>query len=639
MSTEKVTVARWDTNPAKTSIKDLRKELKLLKDEMVNLEEGSDAFLEIANKAGEIKHQIDEVSESVKGASADFGDMVGNATNVAAGLTGAFQAVAGGLQALGIESKALDETIARMQGLMAVTDGLSKIDNGIKSFNKLTKAINGTTKAGKALKTVLQPKSLLLISTIITGIVLAFKNWEGAIRNALPFVDKICNAFGRVHPDIEKATEAQEKFNAKVREQYEIQKTEQERIASEAERIRKNRLYESLNDEAKKEYNKLQEDIILAQDNYNKLFKKRPEVELSGDEFALRVLDAQLTAYKKTIKKAEDKLKELENNPIFKKKDTPNNTPETPTDDDEAIRKKNEELDIELEKLKRNGKTEEENKEEIIRIETERLDLLKEGTLAYEKQQTLIYNLKKPIEEAKEEQKELTEEQKVWFKTYEEYSQLAFTQEEFFANQRSNLQRLLDDGLINLEQFKIAMNNLNKDVALWEKEQVVELVNNISNVVQASSGAISGFLNGLAEQQDISNEKGFEKQKKLQIAAATIQMLTGITTALSGAFTTKTGIWDWVLAGIQAASIAASGGLQINKIKNTKYDGGASVGSTPSVSSSAISASIIPPVQYSQMVQGANIEGKIGNSRVYVTEMDLVDTIDRVTVQETENRY
>ena len=638
MSTEKVTVARWDTNPAKTSIKDLRKELKLLKDEMVNLEEGSDAFLEIANKAGNLKHQIDEVSESVKGASADFGDMVGNATNVAAGLTGAFQAVAGGLQALGIESKALDETIARMQGLMAVTDGLSKIDNGIKSFNKLTKAINGTTKAGKALKTVLQPKSLLLISTIITGIVLAFKNWEGAIRNALPFVDKICTAFGRVHPDIEKATEAQEKFNAKVREQYEIQKTEEERLASEAERIRKNRLYESLNDEAKKEYNKLQEDIILAQDNYNKLFKKRPEVVLSGDEFGLRVLDAQLTSYMKTIENAKAKLNELANNPIYKKKDTPNN-PETPTDDDEAIRKKNEELDIELEKLKRNGKTEEENKEEIIRIETERLDLLKEGTLAYEKQQTLIYNLKKPIEEAKEEQKELTEEQKVWFKTYEEYSQLAFTQEEFFANQRSNLQRLLDEGLINLEQFKIAMNNLNKDVALWEKEQVVELVNNISNVVQASSGAISGFLNGLAEQQDISNEKGFEKQKKLQIAAATIQMLTGITTALSGAFTTKTGIWDWVLAGIQAASIAASGGLQINKIKNTNYDGGASVGSTPSVSSSAISASIIPPVQYSQMVQGANIEGKIGNSRVFVTENDIVDTIDRVTVQETENRY
>ena len=638
MSTEKVTVARWDTNPAKTSIKDLRKELKLLKDEMVNLEEGSDAFLEIANKAGEIKHQIDEVNKVVGIAAYEFDDYAVKIGGVAAGLSGAFTAVNGALNLLGKESEAIDKAILKMQSLMAITQGLSTIPKAVKDLEDLRNAINGTTKAGKALKTVLQPKSLLLISTIITGIVLAFKNWEGAIRNALPFVDKICNAFGRVHPDIVKATEAQEKFNAKVREQYEIQKTEEERLASESERIRKNRLYESLNDEAKKEYNKLQEDIILAQDNYNKLFKKRPEVELSGDEFALRALDAQLKAYTKTIEKAKEKLNELANNPIYKKKDTPN-TPETPTDDDEAIRKKNEELDIELEKLKRNGKTEEENKEEIIRIETERLELLKEGTLAYEKQQTLIYNLKKPIEEAKEEQKELTEEQKVWFKTYEEYSQLAFTQEEFFANQRSNLQRLLDEGLINLEQFKIAMNNLNKDVALWEKEQVVELVNNISNVVQASSGAISGFLNGLAEQQDISNKKGFEKQKKLQIAAATIQMLTGITTALSGAFTTKTGIWDWVLAGIQAASIAASGGLQINKIKNTKYDGGTSVGSTPSVSSSAISASIIPPVQYSQMVQGANIEGKIGNSRVYVTENDIVDTIDRVTVQETENRY
>ena len=101
---------------------------------MANLEEGSDAFLEIANKAGEVKHQIDEINESIKGASADFGDMVGNVSNVAAGLIGAFEAVAGGLQAMGVESEAIDETIKRMQGLMAVVQGLSAIDDGIKAI-------------------------------------------------------------------------------------------------------------------------------------------------------------------------------------------------------------------------------------------------------------------------------------------------------------------------------------------------------------------------------------------------------------------------------------------------------------------------------------------------------------------------
>lgn len=114
MASETIKVLEIDTKPAETSIKDLRKQLNGFKNEMANLEEGSDAFLEVANKAGQVKHQLDEINESVRGASADFGDMVGNVTNVAAGITGAFQAVAGGLQALGVESEAIDQAIAKM---------------------------------------------------------------------------------------------------------------------------------------------------------------------------------------------------------------------------------------------------------------------------------------------------------------------------------------------------------------------------------------------------------------------------------------------------------------------------------------------------------------------------------------------
>lgn len=48
MSKETIKVIQIDTDPAKKSIKDLRKELKEYKDQMANLEEGSDAFLEVA---------------------------------------------------------------------------------------------------------------------------------------------------------------------------------------------------------------------------------------------------------------------------------------------------------------------------------------------------------------------------------------------------------------------------------------------------------------------------------------------------------------------------------------------------------------------------------------------------------------
>ena len=73
----KVNVVKIDTDPATTSLKDLRQKLKEFKDEMASLDEGSDEFLEVAQKAGEVKHQLDEINESVKGASSDVGDMVG----------------------------------------------------------------------------------------------------------------------------------------------------------------------------------------------------------------------------------------------------------------------------------------------------------------------------------------------------------------------------------------------------------------------------------------------------------------------------------------------------------------------------------------------------------------------------------
>ena len=63
-------------------------------------------------------------------------------------------------------------------------------------------------------------------------------------------------------------------------------------------------------------------------------------------------------------------------------------------------------------------------------------------------------------------------------------------------------------------------------------------------------------------------------------------MLTGVTTALSGLFTTKTGPWDIALAVTQAAAIAAAGLVNIRKIQNQTYDSSSSV--SASVGSSTI---------------------------------------------------
>lgn len=104
------------------------------------------------------------------------------------------------------------------------------------------------------------------------------------------------------------------------------------------------------------------------------------------------------------------------------------------------------------------------------------------------------------------------------------------------------------------------------------KKNAVGVANSIASVLDSVAGAYQNELKAQVENGEITEEEGekrFETVKGLQIAVSTMQMLTGITSALSGAFTTKSGPWDIALAAAQAASIAASGIANISKISNT----------------------------------------------------------------------
>jgi hypothetical protein len=154
----------------------------------------------------------------------------------------------------------------------------------------------------------------------------------------------------------------------------------------------------------------------------------------------------------------------------------------------------------------------------------------------------------------------------------------------------------------------------------------------------ASSGlqAVGTLLNNLSEEQDATTEEGFEKQKKLQISATVMNMLSGIMAAWTSSMALPAPA-SFITGGIQTAATAALGAAQIAKIKSTSFGGDS--GAIGNVNSGAVSSMVIPPVQYSNAVQGANTQGAITSQRVYVTETDIVNTINKVNVQEMENTY
>lgn len=638
MSKETVKVVEIDTNPAVKSIKDLRKELKEFKDQMANLEEGSDAFLEVANKAGEVKHQIDEINESIKGASADFGDVVGNVTNVAAGITGAFEAVAGGLQAIGVESEALDKAIARMQGLHSVTQGLLAIDDGIKSFDKLSTAIKGSSTAMKAFKIISNPVVLAGVAAVVVTIGAAWNKWGDSIRKNLPWLDEwIKKLDGTTEAELERLKERQDAFD----EYY-------NKIQEAAEDIREKRALEVLKPEVVTKIQNYKDDILLLEAqvaDFQKLMNENQNNRSIWESY-----NQQGIALKERIKEIKNEINDLYNNPIYRKTTTPTTptTPTIPVEDnnviepfecivditDEITKKLQDKYDIQLEQLKRSNKEKEEYLTAEIEIERKRLSLYTEGSLEYEKQLTHIFNLENELKELTETSTEVVR------KKTEEVREMGNA---IFENLKSTVDMFADSSLgissgwiESLNQFQTVFTMTMDTVEKKGKATWIDY----GNIATTALSGIGTVLNTLSQEQDASTEDGFKKTKQFQIAATILNMLSGIMNAWTSAMS-PSNAWMTVAGQIamgtaMSGMIAGIGTAQIEKIKNATMS---SANPNTNINAKSVNSMIIPPVQYSNAVQGANTQGAITNQKVYVLESDVVNTTKAVVTQMEENIY
>lgn len=526
------------------SLKDLQKALRATKDEMVGLEAGSKAFREAANRAGELKHQIDEINQSVRGASADFGDMIGNISKAGAGITGAFQAAQGALNLFGVESENVTEAIAKMQSMMALTQGLEAIDNGIKGFKKFTTAVtSGSSKMKKALISTGFGALALVLGSIIA-------NWD-EFTKAIGLSEEQMSKFGEVSAGVMNVLKGSLKtltlsitklvtgdFKGAwqtVKDGFDIKKLYAEGVTAHIEEIKAKAA-----EDAKAVMHARME--AMWQQYYADL--ESQEVKDMASAILDKLFDAALE--------------------------------EGPTEHKGVI----------FEPLKRIIEDEEEDLENWLK---EREGAINFANAIIGDQDTFLEQL---------------------------------------DNQQAILDEYLNKGLISEQKYNKASNELAKQRAVYHAQAAAQAMQGISQI-----------FSSLAEMEDGQTKESFEKQKGLQIAGATMNMLGGITAAIAGLFTTKSGPWDIALAAIQAAAIAASGIANIAKIKQQKFDGSGSNVSSARASISTAALTATSPVQYTQDIQGASIESAIKDTRVYVTEADITNTQQRVNVAESESRF
>lgn len=119
---------------AAQSVGEIRKQLKELKNAMLQVGEGSEEFNKLASAAGDLKERMDAANDAVKAFNPDAIDAVGNfASKAAAGISLA----TGAMGLFGDQSKETEKALLKVQSAMAFAQGLQGIKDIGKAFTNL----------------------------------------------------------------------------------------------------------------------------------------------------------------------------------------------------------------------------------------------------------------------------------------------------------------------------------------------------------------------------------------------------------------------------------------------------------------------------------------------------------------------
>lgn len=581
MATENVKVIKVDTNEAQKSVKDLRNELKELRSTMLSTEKGTEEYNKALLQSAEIQHTLKEQMEEINASAMDFGQIASNITKSVGGMVAGFQAAKATMNLFGIENEEVMKSLQKMQNLMAITQALPALDAGYKAFKRLSLAIKAAAASANGLKAALVSTG---IGALVVAVGLLAANWDK--------VTAAMKKWGIITEDTKKKLDEQKKKIEELR-------GELAKLEGDYDEWEKQQKYSKLNSNSKTAYDKLTEDITRYEKQLDILVAKQklPENQSRETWEALNAEGKQLLDNINSLKKQQQAI--LDNANSYKEL----------TKESKAYVMTLEEAEAHFSKWSEAQIKEYDIVDAITKSLDEQIKRRKElqelKELEAEEEDTSFEdNFRKRVED-----------------TVNSLRQAFVTPEEQYQQEIDALNVALNTKLISQEEYYKLVDKLNKEQTQREIQRYALAANSIGSIFSSLSELM---------------EEGSEEQKAMQIMGAVINMLGGITAAVAGAFTTHSGPWDIALAAIQATAIAATGAATIAQMTKTNKNNASSVASSPNTASIS---SIIAPVQYTQDVQGAAIEGAIKNTKVYVTETDITDTQNKVEVTENEAKF
>ena len=121
----------------------LRQQIKQLRDQLAQLEVGSEEFNKISKELADLQQKNIEITEAAKYSNKDFGAVMYSLTKVSLGLAGGISAISASISLLGGDSEKIQKALAPLTLIMGTIQSFSAIDDGIKSLQGLKNAFSG----------------------------------------------------------------------------------------------------------------------------------------------------------------------------------------------------------------------------------------------------------------------------------------------------------------------------------------------------------------------------------------------------------------------------------------------------------------------------------------------------------------
>lgn len=140
-------------NAVKKALKTPQQELKALRIQLAQLEQGTAEYNATFARMAQLTHDVTEQQEMLRWSSADLGDILGNVAGIATSVAGGFSAfnALGGLLGMG-ENEDLEKAMLQAQRFLQLVQGLEQLEQLADKIKGLWKGINNynTTVSGSA---------------------------------------------------------------------------------------------------------------------------------------------------------------------------------------------------------------------------------------------------------------------------------------------------------------------------------------------------------------------------------------------------------------------------------------------------------------------------------------------------------